>query len=152
MEALQEAVKTSSSIAQVLGQLGLKPAGGNYQTIRTVIEQNKIDITHFVGQSWSKGKILPPKRPIFEYLSNEQAISSHNLKRRLLKEGFFEYKCYGCENKEWCGQPIALELEHIDGNHLNNELKNLTLLCPNCHAQTETYRGKNIGRYAPMVE
>ena len=37
----------------------------------------------------------------------------------------------------------VLELHHIDGNHSNNELSNLTLLCPNCHALTDNYRGKN---------
>lgn len=41
------------------------------------------------------------------------------------------------------GQPIPLELDHIDGNHQNNALQNLRLLCPNCHALTPTFRDKN---------
>jgi 5-methylcytosine-specific restriction endonuclease McrA len=44
----------------------------------------------------------------------------------------------------WLNQPIPLELDHIDGNNQNNQLNNLRLLCPNCHAQTSNYRGKNI--------
>ena len=40
---------------------------------------------------------------------------------------------------------IPLEIEHIDGNYLNNNEDNLTLLCPNCHALTETYKGANRG-------
>ena len=47
---------------------------------------------------------------------------------------------------------INLELEHINGKHSDNRLENLTLLCPNCHAQTETYRGKNIKKQNKQVE
>jgi hypothetical protein len=42
------------------------------------------------------------------------------------------------------GRPIPLELDHIDGHHWNNSLDNLRLLCPNCHAQTPTYKARNI--------
>ncbi len=41
---------------------------------------------------------------------------------------------------------IPLEIEHIDGNFENNSEKNLTLLCPNCHSLTSTYKGANINR------
>lgn len=52
-----------------------------------------------------------------------------------------------CENYKltnWLNKPIPLEIHHKDGDHLNNDLENLQLLCPNCHAFTENYRGKNI--------
>jgi predicted HNH restriction endonuclease len=39
----------------------------------------------------------------------------------------------------------VLELEHKDGNGENNDLKNICLLCPNCHSQTATYKNKNKG-------
>lgn len=42
-------------------------------------------------------------------------------------------------------QSINVELEHIDGNSSNNTLENLTLLCPNCHSLTPTYKAKNKG-------
>jgi hypothetical protein len=54
------------------------------------------------------------------------------------------HKCEVCSLTEWRGQPIPLELHHVDGDKHNNERRNLMLLCPNCHAFTETYRGKNI--------
>ena len=38
-----------------------------------------------------------------------------------------------------------LEIEHIDGNYMNNSESNLILLCPNCHSLTATYKGANKG-------
>jgi 5-methylcytosine-specific restriction endonuclease McrA len=46
----------------------------------------------------------------------------------------------------WCGKPVPLELDHIDGDPENNVRENLRLICPNCHAQTPTYKGKNVGK------
>ena len=53
--------------------------------------------------------------------------------------------CEVCGITEWRGQPAPLELDHCDGNPLNNQLDNVRLICPNCHAQTATYKGKNMG-------
>lgn len=56
--------------------------------------------------------------------------------------------CEMCKNSDWLGKPITLELEHTDGNNKNNTRENLKLLCPNCHSQTPTWRGRgtNTGR------
>jgi len=50
------------------------------------------------------------------------------------------YKCEGCELTEWRGKPITLELEHKNADRKDNTRENLQLLCPNCHAQTPTWR------------
>lgn len=134
------AVKSSKSIRQVLLTLGVAPHGGNYAVINKYIKKLGLDISHFTGQLWSKGRTIGPKRPLSDYLSNEYSITSHKLRQRLIKERLLEPKCYCCNNTFWNNKPIPLELEHKDGNHHNNELNNLTLLCPNCHAQTSTYR------------
>jgi hypothetical protein len=50
-----------------------------------------------------------------------------------------------CSIETWNDKPIVLELEHKDGNSENNRPENLCLICPNCHSQTETFKGKNKG-------
>lgn len=139
-----EIIKESYSIAEVLNKLGLKAAGGNYRTFNKFVSENNIDTSHFSGQLWNKGKVVGPKRDIEDYLSNNFSITSYQLKRRLIKENIFENQCCVCKLKNWLDKPMPLELDHIDGNHLNNNLENLRLLCPNCHAQTDNYRAKNI--------
>jgi len=66
------------------------------------------------------------------------------LSKRLVKEGYKKYQCEECGIKDWNGKPISLELNHKDGNNGNHQLKNLELLCPNCHSQTPTYRSKKL--------
>jgi hypothetical protein len=143
-EEFIKAVETSTSIAQTLEKLGLSPKGGNYRTFRRNAERIGIDISHFTGQGWRNGKKFNNKRKINEYLTfNGIKISSNALKKRLINEGYLERKCYNCGITDWLGQSAPLELEHINGINEDNRLKNLTLLCPNCHALTPTYRGKN---------
>lgn len=145
-EQLIEAVKSSRSRREVLGKLGLAQQGGNYATINRAVKRLNLNTSHWLEQGWNKGQLFGPKRPISAYLSNEFPIKSHPLKLRLLKEGIFDHRCSACNRTEWNDLPIPLELEHKDGDGNNNSLDNICLLCPNCHAQTPTYRGKNVKR------
>jgi hypothetical protein len=140
---LRDAIATSTSIRQTLIKLGVAPYGGNYDVFRKAVKHFKIQTSHFTGQGHNKGKKLGRKYPLTDYLSNIRSIGSHKLRLRLIKEGVFDAVCSCCERTEWLGKLIPLELDHIDGNNKDNSLSNLRLLCPNCHAQTPTYRGKN---------
>ena len=138
------AINSSQSIREVLMKLNLKAAGGNYKCFHKRIKELNLSIEHFTDpKSWNKGKTFGPKRHIEEYLSNEFPIQSYKLKQRLITEGYKQHKCECCGITEWMGQPTPIELDHINGVHTDNRLENLRLLCPNCHAQTDTYRGKN---------
>lgn len=80
---------------------------------------------------------------LIEYISTSKDIQSNKVRIKLLEEGYKEYKCECCGMTTWLGNPIPLELHHKDGNRNNNALENYELLCPNCHALTDSYRGKN---------
>lgn len=143
IEQLKDAVASSVSIRQSLKKLGISPAGGNYQTFKKAVKYYSIDTSHFLGKSHNKGRKFI-RRDIWDYLNNKVPINSHRLKTRLLRENLKQYQCECCKLTTWLNSDIPLELHHNDGNPQNNNINNLRLLCPNCHAFTDNYRGKNI--------
>ena len=145
-EQLREAISQSFSIRQALTLLGIAAKGGNYRVIQKAVASFNIDISHFTGQAHNKGKTLKRRREVVDYLNNQIPINSFRLKNRLLSENILQPICSHCTNTTWLGAPIPLELDHKDGDSQNNCITNLRLLCPNCHALTPTYRGKNKKR------
>lgn len=152
-ESIVKAVKNNVSIAGVLRDLGLREIGGNYSYINKRIKDLNLDTSHFTGQLWSKGKAVdrdnissPISAPLEDIFANKVKIRSTSLKERLIKAGLKEHRCEYCGNSEWNGKPIPTELHHIDGNHNNNALDNLQILCPNCHAQTDSYCGRGLSK------
>lgn len=140
LERIKEAVKTSINYSEVLDKLGIPRQGRNTETLKKKISEGKIDISHFTGRA-RQYRTRPTN--IQNYLNNSISISSGKLKEKLLKEGLKENRCEICGLTEWQGKPIVLQLHHIDGNHKNNNLSNLQILCPNCHSQTENYCGNS---------
>jgi len=143
-EQFSQFVKDSFTIAGVLRKLNILPKGANYRTVHKRINKLNLDTSHFKAFGWSAGLKRPEfVKDIALYLNNEIPCESHKLKLRLISEGYFERKCYTCNLSEWMNKPIPLELDHIDGNRNNNNLTNLSIICPNCHAQTPNYKNKN---------
>lgn len=146
-EELLIAVSSSYSVRQVLNKLGLVEAGGNYSQIKKFIEIWKIDNSHFRGMGWSKGLsgIGSPHYSLKEILVKNSSFQSHKLKKRLFKEGLKNQKCEICS---WAmvseDGRVPLELDHINGDRMDNRLENLRVLCPNCHSLQKTHRGRNI--------
>jgi hypothetical protein len=141
-DQLAIAVKCSFTIRAVLQELGLKPAGGNYETVAKRIRKLGLDTSHIVGSGHLKGKSHNyGTRPLDQVLVQRKLENTWRLRNRLIREQLKRHQCEMCLNVEWLGKPIPLELHHKDGNRTNNCLENLELLCPNCHAATDNYRG-----------
>lgn len=153
VEQLKDAVQKSKSLANTCRLLGVKPVGGNYKTVMFHINTNSIDISHFTGQGWNVGNIgLKFKRNKYSieeiFIKNSPYKSPSKLKEKLIEVGLKERRCERCENEMWLGKPIKLEIHHINGINTDNRIENLEILCPNCHAYTDNFRGKNQKRSA----
>ncbi|HVF44542.1 MAG TPA: HNH endonuclease signature motif containing protein [Pyrinomonadaceae bacterium] len=81
-----------------------------------------------------------------EFLRKGSLISSHKLKLKLIRDGLKELRCERCGRVEWMGEPIPVELDHVNGNRFDNRFDNLQLLCPNCHALTDNHAGRGSRR------
>ncbi|HRY82457.1 MAG TPA: HNH endonuclease signature motif containing protein [Candidatus Moranbacteria bacterium] len=148
-DQLRIAVKNSTSIRKVLSKLKLREAGGNYSQIKKYIEFYKIDSKHLKGRGWSRGLegIGKPRIKLRDILVKGNYFQSYKLKKRLFEENLKPKYCEECGwHKISADGRLPLELDHINGDSTDNRLKNLRVLCPNCHSLKQTHRGKNRKR------
>ena len=146
-EDVARAVADAVSIADALRRLGRVPEGGNYRVLHRQIRRLGLDTSHFLGRAWSRGQRRPvSKKSLEAVLVEGSECQSNRLNHRLIRAGIKKAACERWRRTLWNGEPIPLELDHINGRADDNRLENLRLLCPNCHAQTPTYRGRNIGK------
>ena len=136
-QEILEWISDNQPKAFICRELNCKP-----ETLNSYLKKMNIEYSGNIGRKGltkDNGKYMT----LVDYLANSKDIQTNKIRNKLLKENYKEYKCEKCGLSEWLGQPIALEVHHIDGNPNNNVIENFQLLCPNCHAQTDSYRGKN---------
>lgn len=145
-EEMEKIVSESFSIAECLRKMNRSSRGGNYKTFHRYRVLYKLDTSHFVGQKTNIGNKnnSDSVKPIEFYLHKDcyTTIKSGRLIQRLIENGYKNNECECCHITKWCDKPITFQLHHIDGDHYNNELNNLQILCPNCHSQTENFCGR----------
>lgn len=138
-----EAVRNSLSWYEVCRRFGLKCAGGNVGTLKSKAKLFEVDYSHFRGRGWNRGNEALNKIPLKNYLVYGSSIKGPRLKKRLVEAGFMQDVCIECgQLPYWKGKPLVLEMDHKNGDPLDNRLNNLRILCGHCHSQTPTFRGR----------
>ena len=138
-EQIEQFVKDCRSYAELARKIGYDDTAKNgnaYRVVHQMIDTLNLDTSHFTGLGWNKNNFDYSR---FRY--GKKIKTSDALKAITLLRG---NKCENCGLEEWQGKQIPLEVHHIDGDELNSDLSNLQILCPNCHALTDNYKGKNI--------
>lgn len=146
VEEIKTAVKNSISIASTCRYLGLQEKGRNFNVIKKYVEDYGIDTSHFKGRFWDTS-VYGKSKPLSEILVENSKYQSSKLRNRLIDDGIKERRCESCGNTEWLGFPIPLELHHINGNHFDNRLENLKMVCPTCHSLYHKYMNNDMIQY-----
>ena len=139
-EAFRQLIANSNSYNDFLKKINMSHGRSSTDIIKRRCASLNISCSHF--QNNGHGNL--PKYELEDILVEESTYTNlPRLKERLLKAGLLEYKCAICGNTgTWMNMDLTLQLDHINGIHNDNRLKNLRLLCPNCHTQTKTYGSK----------
>jgi hypothetical protein len=147
-EVLEPVVAASRSVNEVLRRLGLEVVGGHHTNISRRIKASGLDTSHFTPtvrteQQRNNRRSRTAEEILVEDTSaGATRVPSSRLKRAMRELGVAECCALCSIEPVWLGEPLPLEVDHIDGNWRNNRIGNLRLLCPNCHSTTDSYRGR----------
>lgn len=141
-----EIVKSTTSMAQLLQKLDMVCSGTNYKSIYKRIQSLDLSIEHWSGQTiiGDDGNIHRfLSRPYEDVFIENSTYNPSSLSKMIRKRNLMEYKCNKCGIKDWQGEELRLQLDHINGIRNDHRFENLRWLCPNCHSQTETWGCKS---------
>ena len=131
----------SISMAAAAAELGI-----HFNTLKIRAKKLGVYKTNPQGKGIKKTKRYDGKQSIAldDILNgNHPQYQTNKLRIRLVREGLKREICEVCGIVDWNGKKLSFELDHIDGDRTNHRIENLRIICPNCHSQTDTFRGRN---------
>lgn len=141
-------INDANGITDFLRTLGMSVRGTNWSLVKERIKLSNINTSHFFSKSEMSKKTTTLSKE--EFVNVMLQDSSTKRSGKVIKKYLFlyDFKKEACEKcgigSWWCGEPITLQLDHINGVNTDDRLENLRILCPNCHSQTETFAGKAL--------
>jgi hypothetical protein len=149
--ALHAAVREATSYADVMRALKLDVNDTNHRRIRRRVAELGLDTSHFTRRPWGSVQTSRPKpmrEKVLVVLPTGSARPNRARLHAALQDSGIPYQCATCGNPgQWLGQPITLQIDHINGDWLDNRIENLRYLCPNRHALTATWCRQKAGRH-----
>jgi len=150
IEEFQNHVQSSTSLSELLNKCGLENKGGNTNTLKRRLIEEKIDYSHIpLGIDSNKGRKfynlgkMTIEEVNLNLLIKDSKFSRDTVKRYLKHYNLLPYICNECKiHPVWNNKPLSLQLDHKNGISNDNNINNLQWICPNCHSQTDTYAGK----------
>ena len=151
VEEIKSFIDTSDTIQEVLQKIGFKSLNGSgcRQVFFNYVKDHNLSLDALKERTKNKkrehlqGLHKISSASYEECFCENSRIARHSVKEKIIKDSLIPYKCDLCGNTgNWNGQPLSLQLDHINGINNDNRLENLRFLCPNCHSQTETFSGK----------
>ena len=128
-------VKSCQNYTDVCNKLGFDKAAG-YVLHIVKLRCKRLNVTHLVQLRYRKRD---------NFLKSVECYDNRSaFRRRIIRDRLIPYECAGCSNKgHWLGKEMALQLHHKNGDPKDHRLDNVEFLCPNCHAITPNWTGRN---------
>lgn len=150
-EEFTRAVAASHGLADLMRRLGLPPfSGAGRAKAKRSIDEYGLSTEHFMGQAHNAGRRPPTTKGADEILirlDGGSARTRTHLLRRALDDIGVPHVCAACGlGATWQGMRLVLEIDHINGDRLDNRRENLRYLCPSCHSQTASFAVRSRAR------